>query len=87
MDNCDGETYDEESVDVVAFIKIRWSGFGDESIVHSVVCADGFATNNLDCDDNNVRFSTPRMCDGFDNNCDGLIDGGFHQQKYILPRQ
>jgi hypothetical protein len=38
----------------------------------------GFVTNNNDCDDNNanINFFASEVCDGLDNNCNGLIDDG-----------
>ena len=38
---------------------------------------DGYAANNLDCDDNNPFFNpgvAEVPCDGFDNNCNGMDD-------------
>ena len=62
-EDCDGETYDDESVNVVHFIRIRMAiCFGNEIIsTFSCLLPDGFATNNLDCDDNNVEFSQPHQ--------------------------
>ena len=37
---------------------------------------DGYSEEDGDCDDNNVLLSpaTLEICDGIDNNCDGIID-------------
>jgi len=36
----------------------------------------GHADNTLDCDDSNryIRQGAPEVCDGLDNNCDGIVD-------------
>ena len=37
---------------------------------------DGYVTDNTDCDDNNavVRPESSGFCNGYDDNCDGIID-------------
>lgn len=56
-------------------------GFGDtaSSQVFCNFCGTGYVDNDEDCDDTNAAISggTTEICDGIDNDCDGMIDEGF----------
>ena len=54
-------------------------GYGDLNDSGTAYCTNpgnGFATNNNDCDDGNsaINPNANEICDGLDNNCNGLID-------------
>jgi len=53
-------------------------GYGDQ-FSSSCIQLEGYVTNNTDCDDNNQAINPDaiEICDGLDNNCDGLTDEGF----------
>jgi hypothetical protein len=64
-------------------------GYGDASIpaVPFQGCAlpAGFSSNNLDCDDTDPSVNPDaieKICDGKDNNCDGIIDEGLTTSVY-----
>ncbi len=46
----------------------------------------GYVMNGEDCDDNNsnIHPQAIEICDGFDNNCSGVIDGGLPVFTYFL---
>ena len=75
--NCDG-TIDEGFSTSSYYFDFDGDGFGDP-VSETQLCAPqpGFVTDNTDCDDNNaaVNPSALEICDGIDNNCDGLVDG------------
>jgi autotransporter-associated beta strand protein len=53
--------------------------FGDADAAATLSCTAiaGLVTNNSDCDDNNdaIHPNAIEVCDGVDNDCDGLTDG------------
>ena len=72
------------------FLSDRWDtcyldadldGFGAGSPLFQspTGCGTGFAQNDLDCDDLNASVypGAPELCDGLDNNCDGVADNTF----------
>ncbi len=82
-DNCDG-LVDEDAVDMFTFyVDADGDGSGDPDSASILACPvdggmapEGYTWDNLDCDDANVAVGpgTSEMCDGIDNDCNGLID-------------
>jgi len=61
-------------------------GYGDASaFVQSCTPREGFVTNDDDCDDTNpaVNPVAVEICDGIDNNCDGIIDFNFDVEEEV----
>jgi hypothetical protein len=42
----------------------------------------GYVSNSLDCNDKNKVKGGPEVCDGRDNDCDGIIDNGFELKPF-----
>ena len=42
----------------------------------------GYVSNSLDCNDKNKTVGGPEVCDGRDNDCDGIIDNGFATKPF-----
>lgn len=61
------------------FIDEDGDGYGVQSASTQFSCdgADGFVDNAADCDDSDAAThpDADEYCDGYDNNCDSLIDG------------
>jgi putative metal-binding protein len=64
------------TIEDVVVLDRRVTDMGEISVCRD---ADGDSSNeNVDCNDNNpnIRPGVQESCDGFDNNCDGVVDEG-----------
>ncbi len=60
-------------------------GYGDAtSTTQACTMPAGYVNNSTDCDDTKGAFhpGATEICDGLDNNCDGIIDEGFASVTY-----
>ncbi|MBT8233670.1 MAG: choice-of-anchor B family protein [Saprospiraceae bacterium] len=78
--DCDGLT-DQNDPDVVYntyYLDNDNDGYGDASMT-TLACLPptGYVIDDTDCDDSNnmINPGFPEICDGLDNDCDGLVDG------------
>ena len=84
--NCDGIV--DELPTFTYYYDADGDGFGDFNLI-TITCLteapQGYATNALDCDDNNpdINPNKVEICDGIDNNCDGLSDNGLVVYAYF----
>jgi len=72
--NCDGIV--DPSGDVY-YRDADEDGYGDAAVfIISCSAEQGYVDNNTDCDDNDAAMNpeTTEVCDGIDNNCDGIVD-------------
>jgi len=82
--NCNGLI--DEGVEVVYYLDADFDGYGDDNSAPFEQCLGDppvFGTQNVtelpgDCDDNDPLNNPglPEICDGQDNNCDGIADNG-----------
>jgi len=77
IDNdCDGDV-DEDIVTSTYYEDLDGDGFGNDAVtVEDCSQPAGFVAIGGDCDDGDAGINpdAPEICDGVDNNCDGLID-------------
>ncbi|MEQ1721371.1 MAG: MopE-related protein, partial [Nitrosomonas sp.] len=78
VDNdCDGLI--DEGVQSTFYADVDGDGFGNAaSSVLACSAPLGYVTNSTDCDDNNAAINPAALevCNGIDDNCDGLADDG-----------
>ena len=76
-DDCDGEV-DEEADDAgVYWADLDGDGFGDpDAAVTACSTPSGYVDDATDCDDDDgaINPAADEVCDGDDNDCDGLVD-------------
>ena len=72
----------DESRPVVCYVDADSDGYGDADGTATAgpggVCGIGRVANNFDCDDTDagIRPGVIEVCDGVDDNCNGIIDDG-----------
>ena len=78
LDNdCDGETDEDATDPSTVWVDNDQDGFGDAGRpIEACAGLEGTVTNDRDCDDfeDAVNPDAPEVCDGDDNDCDGLVD-------------
>lgn len=78
-DNCDGQV-DEECPEYTYYLDVDADGYGGD---HSITISDpvppeGYKTVGGDCNDNDnsIHPGATEICNGVDDNCDGVVDEG-----------
>ncbi|MGJ5642164.1 pectinesterase family protein [Formosa sp. S-31] len=83
--NCDGQI-DEGYTPSIFYADLDGDGYGD-LFAATELCSptNGYVSNALDCNDqnNSIHPEAQEICDGIDNNCNGIIDEGFEKSTYF----
>ncbi len=84
LDNdCDGLVDDEDDLvqgQHIYYMDADHDGFGDADVIVAASCSalppEGGVERTGDCDDSDFEVNprAPEVCDGVDNDCDGLVD-------------
>lgn len=88
LDNdCDGML--DEGVLATFYRDMDGDGFGDPTVpvTHACTEAHSDSLNGFDCDDDDdtVRPGAQEVCDGVDNNCDGLFERDLDNDGHLDP--
>ncbi|GJM36204.1 MAG: hypothetical protein DHS20C18_52050 [Saprospiraceae bacterium] len=76
--NCNNQIDEGVSINTY-YADTDGDGYGDVlNTVEACTAPNGFVANNTDCDDTNgaIHPAATEVCDGVDNNCNGMIDEG-----------
>ncbi len=77
-DDCNGTTDDDYAIDAPTWYKDRdQDGYGDPSATtRACTQPQGYVSDQQDCDDldSTINPAALELCDGLDNDCDGLSD-------------
>ena len=77
-DDCDGGVDEADAVDILTFyLDSDGDGYGDPlSLTYACIAPAGYVNRDDDCDDTDATFhpNAEESCDGFDQNCDNIID-------------
>ena len=81
-DDCDGLT--DEGVTITFYQDADGDGYGNAAVTIQACFAPGHVTNSTDCDDTRagVHPGAIEVCNGYDDDCDGLIDEGVQSTFY-----
>ncbi|MCH2109787.1 MAG: hypothetical protein MK135_10680 [Polyangiaceae bacterium] len=85
--NCDGNI--DEGVSRAVYVDADGDGYGDPTLPMTVDCSElnGVANNGLDCNDSDPAFrpGAVELCDGLDNNCDGVYERDIDNDGHLEP--
>ncbi|MCZ7546790.1 MAG: putative metal-binding motif-containing protein [Anaerolineae bacterium] len=76
-DNCNGLV--DEGVTITLYRDADNDGYGNpDASIQACTMESGYVSNGDDCDDSNAAINPgqPEVCNGLDDNCNGLVDEG-----------